>query len=105
MADGDWTDLDYTDKRLTTLAQRLKARSFAHLLTATELADWQSFVADKLHHADAPWLTLGAYRARLAELQKQTGEAADAAVTQARSTLLDALADHADELTRRYPPK
>ena len=93
LAEGRWQDLDFADKRLVTLAGRLKARSFPELLDAGERADWQAFVRDKLHADEAPWLTLPRYRARLAEMRAESpGD----------DPLLDSLEAHAARLEGQY---
>jgi len=90
---GEWQDLDFADRRLVTLSARLKARSFPQLLSAQEREEWQAFVRDKLGAAEAPWLNLARYRARLAELQSEHGAA---------HPVLGGLAAHAERLEQEY---
>ena len=71
LAEGRWQDLDFADKRLVTLAVRLKARSFPELMSADERADWQAFVREKLAAREAPWWSLARYRHRIDELQAE----------------------------------
>ncbi len=94
LGDGRWQDLDYADKRLVTLAARLKARCFPDLLTEMERADWRSFVREKLGASDAPWWNLSRFRARIDELQAETGGAHDAVLAE--------LAAHAARVEREY---
>ena len=103
---GDWLDLDYEDKRLLSLSQRLKARDFNELLSDAEAAQWREFVTAKLHTETAPWLTLQAYTQRIEELRLQATDTDcdNAAESERRIRLLDALAEHAGSLSGRYPP-
>ncbi len=102
---GEWLDLDYDDKRLLSLSQRLKARHFHELLSPAEATQWQEFVTAKLHAEEAPWLTLQTYTQRIEELRAQETdtEGATAAESERRTRLLDALAEHATTLAERYP--
>ncbi|MFU8816781.1 MAG: exodeoxyribonuclease I [Pseudomonadales bacterium] len=90
---GGWQDLDFADPRLTELATRLKARSFPHLLSADEREAWHGFVRDKLGAAEAPWLNLARFRARLTELQSEHGVS---------HPVLSGLAAHAERLEQEY---
>jgi exodeoxyribonuclease-1 len=90
---GAWHDLDYTDKRLVTLAARLKARSFWPLMSAGERADWQAFVRDKLIAVEAPWWSLPRFRRRIQELEAEQGDS---------DPLLEELSAHAARLERDY---
>jgi exodeoxyribonuclease I len=90
---GQWQDLDFADQRLVALSARLKARSFPHLLSDEERADWHAFVRDKLSADDAPWLTLAAYRQRLTELQSECGPA---------HPVICALMAHSERLEQDY---
>lgn len=93
LREGRWQDLDYTDKRLATLAARLKARCFPELLTEVERDEWRSFVREKLSATEAPWLSLARYRQRIAELQAELTEP---------DPVLDELADHGAHLAEAY---
>ncbi len=103
---GDWLDLDFDDKRLLSLSQRLKARDFNELLSDAEAAQWREFVSAKLHAETAPWLTLQTYTQRIEELrlQETDTDCANADESERRNRLLDALAEHANSLAGRYPP-
>ncbi|MBX3705178.1 MAG: exodeoxyribonuclease I [Pseudomonadales bacterium] len=104
LAEGRWMDLDYTDRRLTELAVRLKARSFPQLLAPDEALAWREFVRDKLTAA-GPWLGLARFRARLAELANPVATEADPTPripTPRERELLAALAAHGDRLARDY---
>jgi exodeoxyribonuclease-1 len=93
LAEDRWQDLDFTDERLRSLAVRLKARSFPQWLTEAEREDWQQFVRAKLGAEEAPWLTLRAYRARLAEIEAEHG---------GLPGVLADLAAHGDRLAAAY---
>jgi exodeoxyribonuclease-1 len=97
---GNWVDLDYVDRRLPTLATRLKARSFAERLTQSERHDWHEFVRDKINADDAPWLTLKHLAERLATLREQPP--GDAARAERQSRLLTELGEHAGLLKQKY---
>ena len=103
LGEGRWVDLDFADARLTELAQRLKARSFAHMLSAPERQQWQEFVSHKLHRADAPWLTLQGFTERLAALGAEVDDDADAQQRARRQQLLADLQRHGESLEQRYP--
>ncbi|MEQ8486028.1 MAG: exodeoxyribonuclease I [Pseudomonadales bacterium] len=93
LAEDRWQDLDFADERLRSLAVRLKARSFPQWLSEAEREDWQQFVRAKLGAEEAPWLTLRAYRARLAELEAEHG---------GLPGVLADLAAHGDRLAAAY---
>ncbi|MEQ8859581.1 MAG: exodeoxyribonuclease I [Pseudomonadales bacterium] len=95
LARGEWQDLDFVDPRLIPLAGRLKARSFPHLMSPTERADWRAFVREKLTATDAPWLTLAGYKARLDALRAERGAGAD-------DPVLARLAAHGARLEQDY---
>ncbi len=97
---GGWMEPDFTDRRLHTLLARLKARSFPDRLTREEAADWQAFVAAKLHATEAPWLTLPAYFENLKRLR---GELDEQPASGAALAIIDALEEHGRTLSERYP--
>ncbi len=97
--EGRWLDLDYDDKRLHTLAERLKARSFAELLDADEAQRWREFVHDKLNAADVPWRTLDTYAQDIEAARSAPQAQADPARAAA---LLEELTNHARGLRERY---
>ncbi len=97
---GGWCDLDFSDKRLHTLADRLKARSFSDRMSEEERRAWCNFVTAKLHATDVPWLALPAYFDVLDRLQTEL-EAQPATGT-ARE-ILTALTEHGRTLAERYP--
>ena len=97
---GNWVDLDYVDGRLRTLAQRVKARSFAERLTLAERQTWHEFVAEKLGALDAPWLTLTNFKERIATLQEQLPD--DAAGAARLLRLMAELSEHAGRLEQKY---
>ena len=91
---GRWQDLDYRDKRLDTLARRMKARSFPAMLEAGEIDDWKAFVRSKLE-GDGDWLSLPAFEASLNEML-----AGD--VSAEAHNVLSHLVAHAQDLRMRY---
>lgn len=93
LAQGEFASLDYEDERLGPLAQRLRARSFPEQLDSDGQQEWQQHVRERLGAEEVPWLTLSAYRQRLAEL---SGERPDA------QTLLAELGAHGDRIAKRY---
>lgn len=98
LQEGGWSDLDYDDERLKTLAERLKARSFPHQLTETERGDWHEFVRSKLHAADAPWRTLARFRQEIEDERAKLATTPDPR----REQILQALSDHAVHLEAQY---
>ncbi len=95
LAQGRWREVDFNDRRLSTLAGRMKARSFPALLEAEEAAAWRSFVVDKLS-SDGDWLNINAYEQRLNDLSLEPH------VVQDHPQLLSALAEHAADIRTRY---
>ena len=91
---GRWQDLDYRDKRLGTLARRMKARSFPSMLEAGEIEDWSAYVRNKLE-GDGDWLNLPNFEASV-------GEMLAAAQTEEEHSVLSALVAHAQDLRMRY---
>ncbi len=93
LASGEWRSLDFQDKRLLVLAERLKARSFADMLSAEERQAWTEFVRDKLGAgADAPWRSFARYANEL-DVLAERGEHAD---------VVEALRSHGEALKARY---
>ncbi|MGD8416030.1 MAG: exodeoxyribonuclease I [Pseudomonadales bacterium] len=97
---GGWCDLDYVDKRLHTLAARLKARSFPDLQSAAEADDWRHFVTGKLRAENVPWRTLGVY---FEELQRTREALEERPASGAALEIVDALTEHGRMLETRYP--
>jgi len=95
LAAGRWREVDFKDKRLRTLAERMKARSFPAMLDPQEAAAWRSFVVDKLN-GTGDWLNISAFEQRLHELALQEQ------VVQDHHQLLAALAEHAADIRTRY---
>ena len=93
--------MDYSDKRLATLSQRLKARCFAHELDAHEMAAWGDFVMSKLE-GEGAWMNLAKYEARLEQLMLDEQAMDPTAVNQNRITVLKRLAEHGLDLRSRY---
>lgn len=97
---GGWEPMDFDDRRLHTLAARLKSRSFPDRESPEERAEWQAFVAGKLNANAADWLTLPAF---FSNLQAAAADLKDRPGSGREVQLLDALADYGRELKSRYP--
>jgi len=97
LAEGPWLELDYADKRLRTLAVRLKARGFNQQLSEPERADWREFVRQKLRADDPPWLSLAQFQARVEELTNEAREA------EQDLSVLNHLAEHGRSMAETYP--
>ena len=93
LAQGRWLDQEYADARLTELAARLKARSFAERLTDAERAEWRSWVRCKITASNAPWRTLAEAEARLREMEPPPAASAG---------VLSDLKDHFRRLKTEY---
>ena len=89
---GLWRDMDYNDRRLLVLAERLKARSFASMMSDEERQSWLEFVRAKLATADSPWRNYAQYSAELDTLS-DIGE---------HGELVEQLREHGDAIARRY---
>ncbi|NOX50461.1 MAG: exodeoxyribonuclease I [Gammaproteobacteria bacterium] len=92
---GRWQDLDFNDKRLAPLADRMKARSFSSLLDPQEIAAWREFVIAKLH-GEGDWMNLASYDARLAQLLVDPNLSAE------KYAVLEQLTEHGLDLRSRY---
>ena len=69
VAQGEWRDMDFNDRRLVVLAERLKARSFSDLQSEEERQAWVSFVREKLAAEEVPWRTMSRFEEELDALQ------------------------------------
>jgi exodeoxyribonuclease-1 len=94
IAEGEWQDMDFRDRRLQTLAERMKARSYPEWMTEQDQGQWHEFVQEKLV-AQGDWLNLPKFYQRMAEL-----EATD--LTPAKQELLLSLKQHGQQLQHRY---
>ena len=94
IAEGQWPDMDFRDRRLSTLVTRMKARSFAHLLQPQEVADWHEYVKEKLG-SNGDWLNLEKFDERLSELQTQP-------LSEEKLAILAELQHHGDGLKTKY---
>jgi exodeoxyribonuclease-1 len=95
---GRWLDVDFVDRRLAILSERLKARGFAESLSEDETARWHEFVASKIGPSDeeVEWINLAKFEAQIGELEHNED------LTAQDRTVLEALMLHADQLRRRY---
>lgn len=98
--EGGWCEMDFSDKRLHPLTERLKARSFPERMSDEERLAWRDFVAEKLNAVDVPWLALPAYFENI-EHSRAEFEAQPASGAAIR--ILDALSEHGRSLAERYP--
>ena len=87
--------LDFKDKRLTVLLERLKMRSFAEFASDQEKQDWSDWVRQKLL-AEGDHLNLKKFRVEIEELRKQS------MLPEQKHRLLDELLDHAQKLSVKY---
>lgn len=84
IAQGKWPEMDFRDTRLAPLAARMKARSFADLMSGEEQADWQDYVKEKLV-GSGDWLNLQGYDQRLDELATENrGDSASQVLSELR---------------------
>ena len=94
IAEGDWPDMDFRDRRLGSLAARMKARSFPDLLASQETQAWREYVKEKLG-SDGDWLNLNRFDQRLAELQTH-------ALPEEKLSVLRQLRQHGEALRTKY---
>jgi exonuclease I len=92
---GRWQDLDFRDKRLHTLAARMKARSYPALLDEAEQKQWRNFVITKLE-GEGDWLNLRDYEALIEQLTSQPELSAE------QHQIMQKLAAHGADLRARY---
>ena len=92
---GQWQDMDYDDKRLPSLASRMKARSFTSLLEPEEFGPWRNFVTEKLV-GEGAWMNLQKFDERLEELLSNEQLEAD------KFQVIRQLAEHSADLRLRY---
>ena len=89
---GEWPQMDFRDKRLHKLVNRLKARSFPQLLQGDEPAEWSEFVRRKLSAEKAPWRTLTVFEAEVAAIRSEG----------AAPELVSQLENHLEALRSQY---
>ena len=92
---GIFQSLDFNDARLTTLAERMKARSFPSLMDQDDLPGWREFVVSKLD-SDGDWLSLQKFEERSLELIQMPER------DEAEQRVLTQLLEHAADLRNRY---
>ena len=103
MFKGHWQDMDFSDKRMSELAWRMKVRSFNNLIEDEDLHRWRDFVVTKLE-GEGDWMNLARFQQRLELMMLDiAGDAsADESQTQQRVALLRSLSEHAVDLRSRY---
>ncbi len=92
---GIWRNYDFNDKRLPTLARRLKARSFSSLLDPEDFGPWRDFVVNKLT-TKGDWMDLQRYEERIQELM-ESGH-----ISEKNYDVLTQLVEHGQDLKLRY---
>lgn len=70
---GDFAGL-FDDPRATELLFRYRARNFPDTLSRAEQDDWKSYIQEKLHNDDAPWLSVAKFEKIMRELDWKTEE-------------------------------
>ena len=92
---GEYPILDFRDRRLTVLQERLKMRSFPEFATDQEKKDWSEWVGQKLL-AEGDHLNLRKFQCEIEQLRKES------LLPEQKHRLLDELLDHAQQLTLKY---
>ena len=92
---GEYPTLDFRDKRLTVLLERLKMRSFPEFASDQEKKDWSDWVGQKLL-AEGDHLNLKKFQSEIEQLRKES------LLPEKKHRLLDELLDYAQKLTLKY---
>ena len=92
---GEYPILDFRDKRLTVLLERLKMRSFPEFASDHEKKDWSDWVGQKLL-AEGDHLNLKKFQSEIEQLRKES------LLPEKKHRLLDELLDYAQKLTLKY---
>lgn len=66
----------FDDKRADQLLLRYRARNYPQTLSNAEQEDWKSYVTEKLHNDNAPWLSASKFDAIMQEIEWLPGEEA-----------------------------
>ena len=92
---GEYPTLDFRDKRLAVLLERLKMRSFPEFASDQEKKDWSDWVGQKLL-AEGDHLNLKKFQSEIEQLRKES------LLPEKKHRLLDELLDYAQKLTLKY---
>ena len=92
---SEYPTLDFRDKRLTVLLERLKMRSFPEFASDQEKKDWSDWVGQKLL-AEGDHLNLKKFQSEIEQLRKES------LLPEKKHRLLDELLDYARKLTLKY---
>lgn len=64
----------FDDPRATAMLFRYRARNFPDTLTKDEQEEWRSYIQDKLHNDDAPWLSAAGFEQIMNEVDWRPDE-------------------------------
>ena len=92
---GEYPTLDFRDKRLTVLLERLKMRSFPEFASDQEKKDWSDWVGQKLL-TEGDHLNLKKFQSEIEQLRKES------LLPEKKHRLLDELLNYAQKLTSKY---
>ena len=92
---GEFPELDFRDKRLPVLLDRLKMRSFSEYASDDEKKEWTSWVRQKLL-ADGEHLSLQKFNSEIEQLRKES------MLSEQKHRLLDELIEHANQIKEKY---
>ena len=92
---GEFPELDFRDKRLPVLLDRLKMRSFSEYASDDEKNEWTSWVRQKLL-ADGEHLSLQKFDSEIEQLRKES------MLSEQKHRLLDELIEHANQIKEKY---
>lgn len=81
----------FDDDRASDLLFRYRARNFPGTLNDAEQEEWASYIQEKLHNDDAPWLSASGFEKIMNEIEWEPDEAA----------LRDSLTNHAKRILKR----
>ena len=92
---GAYPRLDFKDKRLPVLCDRLKMRSFSEYASDDEKSDWNAWVRQKLL-SDGEHLNLQKFDSEIEQLRKVS------MLTEQKHRLLDELLDYGNSIRTKY---
>ncbi len=92
---GQFLELDFKDKRLPVLWDRLKMRSFSDNASDDEKAEWTDWVRQKLL-ADGEHLNLRKFNSEIERLRKES------MLSEQKHRLLDELLEYANQVRAKY---
>ena len=92
---GVYPQLDFKDKRLPVLSDRLKMRSFSEYASDDEKNEWTDWVRQKLL-SDGEYLNLHKFDSEIEQLRKE------GMLTEQKHRLLDELLDYGNSIRAKY---